>query len=560
MKKFFIFILSFIFSFHAFAGTISDVQVIEENNPVYDKINELSRESKILMTVKSYPLTVGEMKVFFEQIDYEKLSISGKETYAQVKDFLYQKPVRYQDWGGFRLTGDIEITPEGYFCTNENVPVAHGLNFQNDFLRGPVDFAVSPYVGIGLVPYIGKKSFYMQKPTNMHNLPLSAFEFEFVMPKFAYGSLGYFGENWNLCFRTGKEGLSIGKTTNGSIIYNQTFETDAYVQFLASTKRFSYSMDAVQIDREKYLYLHQLDVRFWNNFTVSLLEGTMAVNPFELRYLNPLMIMHSFDGWDNYRTDEQKKIDDRMKDKWICQNEWNFCAYFCAMFEYIPFSNSRIYLLYSQNELRAPGESEDTNPNSFGLQFGVDYDVPLSNKGRIYTNGEFFYATPFMYIKQQKKSCLYREQRDAAGKITNTWIGLPYGPDCMGGSLTLGYKMGSKWSVEFDYLFKAKGQIDFGTLEETMEVGEVGSENYVVSSYYPTCTESNNKDLIKSMLPTGIVEYTNRFALKGVYKLNKKISFASQVVFTQLLNAAHIKDNSQSGLEADLSCTWRIHQ
>jgi len=557
MKKLLIFALSLVFLFPVAAGSISDVQVIEENNPVYEKLYELSREAKLLQTIKSYPLTVGEMKVFFNQIDYEKLSSSGKETYAEVKDFLYEKPKRYQDWGGFLLTGDIELTPEGYFCTNENIPVAHGLNFQKDFLRGPVDFAVSPYFGIGLVPYIGKKALYMKESSNRHNLPLSAFEFEFVMPKFAYGSLGYFGENWNLCLRTGKEGLSIGKTTNGSIIYNQTFETDAYVQFLASTKRFSYTLDTVQIDKEKYLYLHQLDVRFWDNFTVSLMEGTMAVNPFELRYLNPLMVMHSFDGWDNYRTDEQKKIDDAMEGKWTSQNEWNFCAYFCAMFEFIPVQNSRIYLLYSQNELRAPGEGEDTNPNSFGGQLGFDYDIPLSNKGRIYTNGEFFYATPFMYIKQQKKSCLYREQRDAAGKITETWIGLPYGPDCIGGSLTLGYKMGSKWSVQFDYLFKAKGQIDFDTLKETTEK-EYGG--YTVSSYYPTYVDSSQKDNIKTMLPTGTVEYMNRFGVKGIYYLNQKFSFASQVVFTQLLNASHIKDNTQSGVEIDLSGTWRIHQ
>ena len=67
-------------------------------------------------------------------------------------------------------------------------------------------------------------------------------------------------------------------------------------------------MNVVQINPEKYIYLHTIEVTPWKWLKASVTEGTLLNEPFELRYLNPLMIMHSFASWNQYLTQAEDEI------------------------------------------------------------------------------------------------------------------------------------------------------------------------------------------------------------------------------------------------------------
>ena len=54
---------------------------------------------------------------------------------------------------------------------------------------------------------------------------------------------------------------------------------------------------------DKYLYLHQIDIRLFKKLTFSALEGMIVNAPFELRFINPLTVFHGYAPWKDYDSD-----------------------------------------------------------------------------------------------------------------------------------------------------------------------------------------------------------------------------------------------------------------
>ena len=144
---------------------------------------------------------------------------------------------------------------------------------------------------------------------------------EFHFPRFAYGSVAGSFSGWGANIHIGKQGFQTGDTKIGSVIYNKTFETDAYVNLNLFSEYFKYSMDVVQISNEKWFYLHQFTVRPHKTFKISVLEGSMLNAPFEIRYMNPLMVMHQFASWTEYDSDGLNGV----------YGENHFCAYLAGL-------------------------------------------------------------------------------------------------------------------------------------------------------------------------------------------------------------------------------------
>ena len=89
-NKILLFIALFIlFTQQVFAQITNDSQLIKSNHWVYDAIYTLSYESKEVLFLDNPPLSVGELKFHLRQLDYEKLSDSGKVLYDDVYNFLY---------------------------------------------------------------------------------------------------------------------------------------------------------------------------------------------------------------------------------------------------------------------------------------------------------------------------------------------------------------------------------------------------------------------------------------------------------------------------------------
>ena len=110
----------------------------------------------------------------------------------------------------------------------------------------------------------------MQEINNFTNIPYGSNHIDFNLPCFSYGSTGAFFDNWGISFHMGKQGMQLGNTKLGSIVYNNTFETDFYSELSIFSERLKYSLNVSQIDNETFLYLHQLDTRPAKNFRLSV--------------------------------------------------------------------------------------------------------------------------------------------------------------------------------------------------------------------------------------------------------------------------------------------------
>ena len=252
--------------------------------------------------------------------------------------------------------------------------------------------------------------------------------------------------------------------------------------------------------------------------------------------------------------------------------ETNFCADFAYLLEYIPVKNLRLYGIYNQIEMQLPWERNNYwgkyYPNSIGLQFGADYNIYLKNAAKIKLSAETFYNSPYMYIKQTPSSSLYRVRTDMQTKDeVYSWMGSPYGPDCIGGNFHFIYDTQKKWTAEFDYLFVEKGEIDFTIFDKTFD--DNGNKYY---DYYPSVkfklkkdhgahTDISNDDLYKeamNMKITGVPEYRNQISLKGKYKINNNFELNGQILFNYIINNNNIKNKTDFGTEAALSVTYNI--
>ena len=390
-------------------------------------------------------------------------------------------------------------------------------------------------------------------------MPYRNGDVEFLFPRFAYGSLAGSFNGWGANIHIGKEGFQIGDTKIGSVIYNKTFETDAYINLNLFSKYFKYSMDIVQISNEKWFYLHQFTVRPHNTFKISVLEGSMLNAPFEIRYLNPLMVMHQYASWVDYDSDGLVGI----------YGENHFCAYLAGLFDWQPFENLRIYGLYAQNELQLPTERTRTGvlaPDSLGGQLGFELKIPF-NGG--YWNGfaEALYASPFLYVKQNPESSLYRSRRDnlVNDDSISSWVGSPFGPDSFGIKAGVGYELPGKWSANLSYFFLEKGENGFNLFDEANK-NKDGYYTYYPWVYYNLnrggSDDSKQYDKAyaeaSNMWISGTPMYVNQISAEGEYFVNKKLSVALRTIYTFIFNAAHEEGRFAHGVEFDFSLSYTL--
>lgn len=555
MKKSFLVLASFFaLFFTTFAKSGNDTQIIKSGEWIYDAFDILNSENCETFFTQNQPMSVGELKFYLNKIDYDNLSAAGKKLYEKAENFLYPHDDLLPN-EDLRFFINLNASPEFYIKTNKNIPYTFDYCLQNRFLEIPVIFGFSDYITIQSDFFIGKNYTSMQASDSFSNIPFNTDSIEFYIPRFAYGSTGKAFDNWGFSFHTGKEGLQLGNTKLGSIVYNKTFETDFYSDLSFYTERLKYSLRVGQLDNDTFLYFHELDVRPFKKFRFSMIEGSLLDSNFQLRYLNPFMLMHQFASWgDNFpcTTENEQHY----------YGESHFCAYLAFTAEFTPFKNFRIYGLYAQNEILDLGGSKSDKslsvPDSLGGQLGLEYNFYLQNDAYLRTNIEAVYTSPYLYVKHNPQWSLYRSRTspNMTGSA-DTWMGSPFGPDCFALQFTSQYLPLSNWDISFGYLFKIHGENNAKKL--------FGKDNYDserdIYTYYPSvqyqiaedngneqeCINVRNKG--RYMWMTGIPEYTHSIIIKGNCSPFKHLDFYAQFVYSFIFNCNNQNENFQHGME-----------
>lgn len=553
------------------AQVLNDSQILKNNHWVYESLNKISKEQQVSYFIENSMLSIGEIKFYFEQINFEQLSESGKKTYRELENFLYSRTnlitslnnlvdKNIMDDSAVQFNLNVIFNPELYYKSNPDIDWSFTYNYRDNFVTAPVSFGFANIIAVENNIFFGKSFMAASKSDNFTNLPYTlSGDYEFLFNKFAYGSIGYNFNKWGFNIHIGKQGYSVGNTKLNSIFYSDKFETDGYFLLDLYSKSLKYNLSISQVDFSKYLYIHQLEIILFDKIKLAVMEGSHVVAPLELRFINPFLFMHQMSAWHDYNNRDAK----------LPYEEEKFCAYFGWYFETNLIKNTRIYALYAQNEIQSQFERVGSGkfyPDSYALQIGVDTSIPSRFDGYWNINFEGVYTSPYMYIKHTPEASLYRVRTDnITSDSIKTWLGSPFGPDNISLYFDFGFNKLSKWTINFGYLMSMKGEIDFNTLDSKTDYNGDDFDKGSYYNYYPAVAyklKSEPEDDLErkalNMFPSGIVQYTNRFMLNGEYTLNHFIKFDSQILYSVVVNTNHKKDQRDQGIELSFSMTYNI--
>lgn len=564
MKKAFCMLLCIFFSAAVYSQVLNNSQIIESGHWIYKTFENLSAETTIGNFTSNTPVTVGQLRMHFKEYDREALSEAGKSEYDKAKSFLFTQKNLFPG-KLFQAEVGIDFAPEFCYKSNEEIDWAWNYYYNDNPVNMDLGVGISDYYCMGGRFFLGKNWYYSSQPDNLTNIPLGFDQYEFMFPRFAYSSFGYAGEGWGLNFNTGKEGLTIGNTRTGSILYNKTFETDGYVQLTAYTDDVKYTMNVAEVSPEKFLYWHQIDVRLFKKIKLGAMEGALVNRPFELRFLNPMVVYHSYAFWKNFTND----IEDHYYNEGYC------CSYLGLTFEINPVKYLRLYGLYAMNEIQLPNEHHDewlSYPDSLGGQLGAELTIP-SDFGGFWQGGlEAVYCSPFLYVKQSPDWSLYRARKDnVTWDTVNSWIGSPFGPDTLAFDFDFSYEQPEKWSAGLEYLLCFKGENGFKLFDEANYKTESWKkQSEKIWTYYPytkyviadDIDSSSGRDQAveegRNMWMSGVCQTTHQLALEGSWTFTPKLSLKGQFIYSFVINARHISENFQQGMQCALSCQYKL--
>lgn len=557
-----------------FSADDTSQKLVPSGHWAYTAINEIFLDAGRTALVQSAPLSVGELKFYLEEVDYNALSEYARTQYDRVLDY-FKGERKLISSSVISMGIGASITPEVYARSNDNIDWSHRYFFKDRFFAFPVFMSVTDYVYIESDFMLGRNYwslhnnqrwknqngtvttwtddnntyFNSNSPFNFNSRFVESFEFDW--PRTAYLSIGAKVKDKPFFnFQLGRGSSSIGHTQNGSLVLSENFETDGYIQFSFFSPNIRYTLNVTQADTKKYLYTHRMDFRLFKKLQFSVLEGTYVNSPFELRYLNPFMIIHSFSNWNR---DDGDKV----------------CAYLAFAVDYTPVKYLRLYVLYAQNEMRGLVESgHSTEPNSLGFQAGAETTIPY-RKGAWKVGLEGVYTMPWLYIKSSPDASLvtFKHQEHGAGPGSDrndvtSWIGTPFGPDSVGGSLKFGYEAPGKWTLFLNYLFLAQGPNAFADdlfylngKRRNPDPTNKGNSN----NYYPTDlpTAAGEKEA-ERVAPSGTPQFTNRIMIEGTYYFTPKISLSGKIGYIIILNRFNESDNTQHGVEFAISVSFKL--
>lgn len=583
-------------SFSLFSQIYSKRQLLPANHWVYDALYTLSVHTKTLTLADSAPLSVEELQFYMQNIDYDSLSNDHQALYDRLKEYFDQKPYTV-NFNPIQMGFNAKLAPEFLSKTNQNIEWSFATDYTahnaaNDYTWDSVteswqtsvssknygaasnyQFNQKSQAFSGFPLYInfndfaffegdfyyGNNFWTLKEDANKTNVFFGGNDQDTHWPNYVYASLGYLWKNGlGLSFQIGKEGMQIGRSMTGSIIYNNTFETDAYLKLDIYSRNFKYNSEVIEITNNRFLYLHSFTVKPVDFFKFSILEGTMINSSFEFRYLNPLMNFHSFASWNQYMTEAEKKV----------YGTAHASSYMAITMDFIPINNLRTYINWCMNEFQLPGERANlwgsTIPDGMGFQLGAEYNWADWQTGYYYSGIEAIYTSPYLYYKSGPEWSLYRArynvQKNSATPICS-WIGSPFGPDAAALMIKLGYNNPGSFSWEFSNLFVAHGENSFQLFNQTA----TDADGNVWYAYYPSVLYSlgilssdEAASIASSWALSGLVQFTNRASFSATFDLNKFISFEGSFSYIAIYNANHVKGNIQQGFELFISANLHL--
>ena len=537
LKRIFIYVSFLSFNFTVFSVSRGGQDLVLPGSWVYDAMLTLEMEMARTTFSDQAPVSIIELKSYLDDIDYDRLSAVGKIQYERVMNYINEK-----NWslnaGLFSLGIEPSMTPEFYYKSDADIPWIYDYTKRQAMFDIPIkvgvgDFA-TVYMGLtGTQNYTARFS-----SDNYINHIFGLKYFDPILTHENYLSLGYcWPENIGINLRIGTGTQSIGNTLMPSIIMSEYLTDAPYINLRVFSPICNYNFNVTQLTRETYFYSHRIEARLFKKLELSFMEGVLPYSSFDLRFANPFAIFHGFGLFNEYQE--------------------RCSSFFGIKASFTPVKYLRIYGLYAQNEHTMQSEKEENNdystPEGMGFQAGIESYIPLK-KGYLHIGTEFYYATPYMFIKENPNVSFAKVFNEMVFQTPDyyQWMGSPLGPDTFAFQVALGYEQPDKWAVDLTYSFAAMGEFA-GTRIFQNSLWQKSDLSYNAGSWVYPSTNPQYADGVTFSSPHGIVQYYNAVRVKGVWKPLDFLTVSLQPGFSFIYNYDHQIGNFKSGFEITLS-------
>jgi hypothetical protein len=429
------------------AGLGASPQVtVSAGDPVLDDIRYVAREAGVGILSFTPPLSRDEIEEILALVEAERLSLPAQEALKRIRERL--NPLARFTEGFFALSFHAVIQAEAAFRSNTALPWAPyhlgdtGGDQRPAFLRFPFDFYFADVVHLNLEPSMSlDPSFNEADGHLLINIPYQSERIDMFFPFRAFVAAG--GEWWH--FQIGRDQVSFGTAHTGNLLLSDTPDFYDFARLSLFSRSFKYSAIVIQNPLvlsfpyydykespdsypeksiQRHIYIHRIDFKIFNKLAVGLTEGLSVGNsPLELRFLNPLMILHNFMAGDDY-------------DEWDASYNEMSSSIFSVDLNWTPRPALSFYAQMVIDEFTTPWETESNaknkTPSGMGYLAGVEYSHAFGAWGAQFY-GEAAYTDPYLYVDNSPFAAFVwaRRMNRKSMEFRYRWMGHPEGRDAI---------------------------------------------------------------------------------------------------------------------------------
>ena len=545
------------------------------SDDVWIRANRLCISTGHLGPTPVSPTTGAEILQALERLDYNSLSPQQKQEY----DFIVAEidtPSKGVVFSAKNITLDPELffgfeayafnnlksTPveEFFIPFRDRIPFFYGelhsffgdlayFDFQYTFRDGSQGFRLEDGV--------------VKKGNDEENLFYNFTNAGFILSPALDGSWHYYGNSKNIYtffnyqptkvggvigndfmnFYIGRSRQEFGNGVTGNMIIGDNFTYQEIAKLSFFSDIFSYYLSLTHFDNietntdfqlsglHQNRLIHRFDFNIINKlrFTINIGAHMLTDSPFDLRMLNPMMIIHN---WNN----NSESIE------WEPGNndELNNILGFEFEYAFLPGYIATAQLVIDQ--MRVYGENNSTVPAAFGFLLNLKNYTTLKT-GYLDSYVEGAYTSPYLYLNKKTWNgndnymldhiVGYRFSQNNTTEAE--YSGYIYGPDAIVISAGTEYTSFKDWSIKGSILYMAHG--------------ENGKENW---------RNKDNRTGENISTPSGIVEHTLSIRTGGSYSILENLKLTAELGTSFIWNYHSAANAFRTNLQAAVGISWTV--
>ncbi|AHC16450.1 hypothetical protein [Salinispira pacifica] len=516
-------------------------KMVPLSSDAYDTVEQEFIRQGIAPPFNARPWSVEEFRFYYRQIG------------ADIPAELMQEPDYHEP--GLSVGFIPSVNLEAYAKTNPDgdedyeLPWLYGFGSRTPVVELGLDMFILESAYLGGDVELRQEYFATDKQGNPSNVNADFGFYDVQFPFTAYGTVG--GPHWTLL--AGRNDLALGPGRFEQLIVSDSPHWLDQLRLSAWWKNFKYSMaliyvqpyltgserqaaadytttdgDSSNIFPSKYFIFHRFDMKFFQRWNFAITEGlSWGGRPLDLRFLNPVGIMHNF-------------------------YEWDYAASMLSLdTEVVPVKNLLLYGQFMFNSIQSSYEKQRYTdaaiPSAMGWMAGIQFEPRIEGAAEGLSVGfEYIHSDPWLYIREHSLNSFFWRRKalsnlEGGNPLISEPLGFSWGPD----------------TVSYTFWTDIQGIAGVRNLDLDLRFSIVEDGEQDILTPYDTGEEA-----VTMRTPTGTPELWRILNIQPSYRLPERtwgrLSFWINTDILWLNNAFHDPGRREFDMQMTFGAGWSL--